>query len=119
MLVLFATSTGFTMFSHICFMDGEQEVSTSKIDSCCPLEDTGSKTTFTSDCCDDESNFFKLDYLASAQRTDDNTFVIVAIQIQQITPTYSVKVIPIDNFSAQPPPKTGRQLLADFSTLLI
>lgn len=119
MLVLFATSTGFTMFSHMCFMDGQQAVSASKIDSCCPIDQVSDITSLTSDCCDDETNFYKLDYLASVQRSSDNDFVLLATFVFQAFFTSETSVVAITNYSPQPPPKSGREILSDIRTLQI
>lgn len=119
MVVLFTTSTGFTMFSHMCFMDGQQSVSASKIDSCCPMDESTASATLTSDCCDDETNFYKLDYQASVQRSDDNGFVLMATFLFQSFTASETSIVALTNYSPQPPPKSGREILSDIRTLQI
>jgi len=110
--IVFATSTGFTMFSHLCFMDGKQEVSTTKIDSCCAHEEQFQGATFKGVCCNDESTFYKLDYTASVQRISAVDFNIVLIDLINFNTHPEAEIFVVHANKSLPPPKSGREILA-------
>ena len=111
--IVFATSTGFTMFSHMCFTDGKQEVSTQKIMSCCSHQEQFQGATFKGSCCDDETNFYKLDYTASIQRLIEINFNIVLIDLFNINTNPETETFIAHANKSLPPPKSGREILAD------
>lgn len=111
--VLFAVTTGFNLFSHICFMgEGEKQVSTSEIISCCSSTPVPTNYKISATCCDDDVSFIKLDI----------TTVVAKQQFQQ-------ELLPVDIFTTNeifdseisfsqdlifdqlPPPKSGRDIL--------
>ncbi len=119
MVILFTTSTGFTLFSHFCFMDGNQEVSATKIDSCCSIALPDVETELTSQCCNDETNFIKFDFQAFAQRNIiiDEFPPMDALVLLNFVPAIE-KELP-QNSAGLPPPKSGRERLVDIQILRI
>ncbi len=111
-IIVFAVTTGFNLFSHFCFMGGSQEISTSEIHSCCSLEPVATSQQLTSKCCDDGVHFIKLDF----------TTVVAKYQVHQellpvmafITEYLSDDVVlnkPDLIYNNLPPPKSGREIL--------
>lgn len=119
MLVLFTTSTGFTMFTHMCFMEGKKEISATAIDACCSSEETPATQQLNNNCCNEESYFYKLDYLASLHRAgESDIFLPVSFLLQEfISP--EIQVYTLDLTSTQPPPKSGREILTAIRILQV
>lgn len=117
--IVFATSTGFTMFSHMCFMDGKQEVSTQKIESCCTHDEQSTGATFKGSCCEDETNFYKLDYTASVQRISAVDFSIVLIDLFNFKINPEAETFVALSNKSLPPPKSGREILTNIQVFRI
>ncbi|MFI5171942.1 MAG: hypothetical protein ACHQFW_06100 [Chitinophagales bacterium] len=117
--ILFAASTGFTLFSHICFMDGERKVSTQKITSCCTHEIKPAKAEISSNCCKDESQFLKFDYQGMQRAGQDHAdFTLIAAYTFT-----SSKILSAPESFLQlidlPPPKSGRDILSSIQVFRI
>lgn len=112
-VILFAVNTGFQLFSHICFMGGGQEVSPTEIASCCAHEPVIAAHTLSSSCCDDDTQFIKMDLttLVSVYQGHPILFsVIVADMIQHQVATGDDNLAFV--FDQYPPPKPGRDILS-------
>lgn len=108
--MLFIASTGFTLFSHMCLMDGEKRISTQKMDDCCSHPDTKS-AEINSNCCIDNSTFLKFDYSGFTQRNFDFTpldFTELVVNYD-VEPLLSKNVFPV--FQNLPPPDSGKDIL--------
>jgi len=119
MVILFTTSTGFTLFTHFCFMNGNQEVSPTKIDSCCAIELPKAETEFSSNCCNDETNFIKFDFQAFAQRNIILDELPPAIELVYIDFVPSIEKELPQHSTGLPPPKSGRERLIEIQLLRI
>ncbi len=116
--MLFIASTGFTLFSHICLMDGEKRVSTQKMEDCCAHPDTKS-TELNANCCIDNSTFLKFDYSGFTQKPFEITplnftELVVMVEVEQ---TISTHVFPASQ--DLPPPNSGRDILVNKQVFLI
>ena len=117
--ILFVASTGFTLFSHTCFMVGETKVSTKKIDSCCSYETDSPKTVISDHCCENGSQFLKFEVAGS--RFYDQELSITPINqlfiIDKIV-TFSTNTLGL-TYNDLPPPKTGRMILTEYQVFRI
>ncbi len=117
--ILFVSSSGFTLFSHFCFMEGDQSVSTSKIESCCDLEEEDNGAEFKSNCCREQTNLIKLGYFTSGQRVINDDQALVFFEPIMLFEANNTLPQTTEIVRALPPPKSGRTILTDIHILRI
>lgn len=100
-------------------MEGNQEVSATKIDSCCANEEQEPAAVLASNCCSDETTFIKFDFQAFAQRNVivDELPLGLEIDFLAVFPTIEMEVP--QHLVGLSPPKTGRERLAEIQLLRI
>lgn len=119
MAIMFVTSTGFTLFSHYCLMDGDRTISTTPEASCCEMESNEFGTVLTDNCCIEDSNFIKFDFQAPQFRVNTDILLPVLV-IENFTLFEPVTEIAYTAFDkGLPPPKSGREILSNIQLLLI
>lgn len=117
---LFGTSLGFSVFSHICLLNGNKEISLRHRTSCCADAQTEHKDlTLMPVCCNDGLQWIKLSYAGFTQ-TSLHLFVFmqaIPANLNILSPLTenALYLAPAD----LPPPKTGRTLLAEQQIFLI
>ncbi len=113
MAILFVASTGFSVFTHICIMSGDEEVSVQEIDSCCKMNEEPADVTIESDCCSGNSHFYKLDFTGIKERFQPPPqSVVIAFYSQIISFKESLPGNTILTYNDLQPPKTGRDILS-------
>jgi hypothetical protein len=117
--ILFVSSSGFTLFSHFCFMEGDRSVSTSKIESCCDLEEEQTGAELKSNCCQEQTNLIKLGYFTSGQRVVNDDQAMVYFEPLMLFEANNTKPQTTEVVRALPPPKSGRTILTDIHILRI
>ncbi len=111
-IVVFAVTTGFNLFSHICLMGGDHEISTTEIASCCSLQPKASDFQLNTKCCDDEIQFIKLDFttiVTKFQAQSENLPLIAfySDDLMDVVDEHQTNLI----YNNLPPPKSGREIL--------
>ena len=117
--ILFVASTGFTLFSHTCFILGETQVSTQKIDSCCDYEATSTNTVISDPCCDDKSQFLKFEVAGARLYNHEfyfTSFNLLFIIEEKVSFSANTTTLVYNDL---PPPKTGREILIEYQIFLI
>ena len=108
--ILFVSTTGFTIFSHICFMTSEKQVSTQQIESCCTKTSSEASKHISSDCCLANSEFVKLEFTGSTRNTQDiSDVVFILIDFSQTEEIYSPHLF-AKTQNLLPPKKAGKIL---------
>lgn len=120
--ILFGASTGFTLFSHFCLMEGNQSISTQKMDSCCakePITSSNTEGLNSSNCCIDNSTYLKFDFTGATQKSlEFSDIPIFILAFNHATENFSASLI--DNtFHDLPPPHSGRDILLDIQVFQI
>ncbi|MEZ5013714.1 MAG: hypothetical protein R2794_05435 [Chitinophagales bacterium] len=119
-LLLLVSSSGISLFSHLCLMEGDQELSITHMEGCCADMQPVPGTVWENRCCDDEAQLLALDMNAPVMRH----LIIAAPDLYTEIPQ-SLDADPDISGRAKaieislPPPKTGRDILTDNSILRI
>jgi hypothetical protein len=131
LIVFFISTSGFTIYSHVCDMGGTMDkADVKKVSSCCAetnyVQTAESKTidhpaNISDKCCKTNASFIKLNFSAHQQKhvqLDHIQFIALIgfhFSPEQFTQYYSY------NNSDQnlPPPKTGRDILLQQDLLRI
>lgn len=113
MAILFVVSSGFTLFSHVCLMGGEKEISSRQIESCCSSEAPATESRLSADCCDDEVQFIKFDFISvTVQYQLNHQFVATDFVIDHFVSDSEEINTSLLFYHNLPPPKTGREILS-------
>ncbi len=111
--IIFAATTGFNVFTHVCFMSGNKEISVKEIDLCCKTNEEPADDEIKANCCLQDSGFYKLDFTALKEK--------LQLQKQKIVIAYYLQFPPLEekyfdilipNYNDLPPPKSGRDVLS-------
>jgi len=120
LLVLFATSSGFAVFSHLCLMSGDRDIATQEeATDCCASEPVPAEAVLSGDCCVEDVYFIKFDFTAKPQESQLAVYVVLTEIVFQET------LLPIENNKALacavylPPPRDGNDRLAELSVFRI
>lgn len=113
MAILFAVSSGFTLFSHVCLMGGNQEISSKEIVSCCSDETQNTTTQLSSDCCNDHIQFIKFDFTSlTTQYQLQHQFISTDLISLSLNTGFEELNSSFLFFNNLPPPKSGREILS-------
>ncbi|MFN3939182.1 MAG: hypothetical protein ACK4IY_01260, partial [Chitinophagales bacterium] len=121
-VVVFLTTAGFNIFSHICSISGNQDVSIGKIEACCASNTTGANGLITKEsCCTTDQKFVKLDFQAPQPKMDILTEVqwdLMDIQYFGGQSTFISYQIPVIQ-NNRPPPDIGGSIILRKQSFLI
>ncbi|MBC8047452.1 MAG: hypothetical protein H7Y00_11700 [Fimbriimonadaceae bacterium] len=124
LVVLFISTSGFSVFSHVCSMSGLKEVGISEVESCCSQKEEGTKNKldqFSSDCCKTDIQFVKFNFDALRGKNEKNIIEQPSsiIYIEQLIELNYNEYISYNVSQNLPPPKTGRIILLQQDLLRI
>lgn len=112
--VLFFTTTGFNLYSHLCTSSGFKDVSINKIESCCTRSNESSSTVIEKEsCCELDNQLIKLEITTTNQKVQNFVPDILPVAIfllQDISPQQTS--VNLTHYSKDlPPPDSGRDIL--------
>ncbi len=118
--ILFAVSSGFTLFSHVCFMGGAREISSKQIISCCSAETQTAASQLSSDCCNDDVRFIKFDFTSLISQHQAQQHILPAdFLISSVYNGNEELTSSILYYNNLPPPKSGREILSSIKVFRI
>lgn len=128
LLVLMVSTTGFSVFSHICLMNGNKTTQVSEpVSSCCEgtekhEDETPAAVINNEDCCVDDVTYIKFTFEALRDNVQHSELFFVAFDYPVLTfQDFANETFVADNKHAQnlPPPKPGRDILLQTDLLRI
>ncbi|MDQ3047502.1 MAG: hypothetical protein M3R27_08155 [Bacteroidota bacterium] len=116
--VFLLSSLGLTVNKMICLESGNQKVSLTPLQDCCP-ENENDLASVESDCCDIQNSSFHLNDFQPSQEFSNQTFAkALPVSFVYNTPDTDIHK-EILSYTDLPPPLHGRALLRFISVLTI
>ncbi len=114
LVVVFVTTSGFNLYSHLCTASGSKDISVVKIESCCDHNtETSTAVSAGESCCETSNQLIKLEVKTTAHKAQNllPDLKIVSIPLLQfIVP--AIADVELTQFAQDiPPPKLGRDIL--------
>lgn len=113
-VVLFITTSGFSIYSHLCTISGDKDYSVSQLEPCCSSDAQQSSADIQKEsCCQTDHQFIKLEVNASQVNKDilpvivEQYFSLIHYQPDLLFCTDRELFL----FENLPPPKAGKSIL--------
>lgn len=113
-VVLFITTSGFSIYSHLCTISGDKDYSVSQLEPCCSSDTQQSSADFQKEsCCQTDHQLIKLEVNAPQINKD---ILPVLVGHYFAIPEYQANLSSCRDqgiflFENLPPPKTGKTIL--------
>lgn len=121
-VVVFISTAGFNIFSHLCTSSGYQDISVNKIESCCVSDDHAANNAIQKEsCCTTDQKFVKLDMQSLQPKTEFISGIqwdIVSIEYFNVITSLISFQLPITQYN-RPPPDTGGGIIQRKQSFLI
>lgn len=122
LLLVFTTSTGLNIFTHLCSSSGYSEVSLQEVDACCANEADQGIAKINSDCCTTEHLLLRSDTPAvlTPPQIFETPVAVISLSLSIVQTPFQLQHT-IQQLITTPPDKvySGRQCLLQKDLLLI